>query len=508
MVGPQVPDIVVRQGPGRPPIPRLYGFRLPQQVVNALAQGGLTSPTPTILLPSTARAATPSHPTPTITQREADRVEARADELGKNIRLQCQALVDVGWDIMIQQARGRGDLQARPPSHHGAAPLLQRMAKHGVPAVMTTAPWSLPTLKQRAKRGPHKSCEDHLDFLRGEILEFVEKGYWIVLPLRILLLLQAQGAITDLRLSPMGVVPQRERRPRVIVDYSYYQVNQETIQLAPQESMQFGRALERVLYNVRHAHPRYGPVYLGKIDLADGFYRVGLNPSATAKLGVCFPKYSGEEQMVALPLVLPMGWVESVPYFCAATETAADLANNPTNPHEALPPHLLEAAANTPPPPELTPAPPPGLDTATPVLRPYQKPLRQHDIYLDDYIMQVQGSKRQQQGHLRRLLHSIDAVFRPLEPGDPPLRQHVPSVKKLSKGDAYWSTRKVILGWIIDTARGTLELPIHRRERLSELFLYLKGRTRVDKANLYSGCRYEDQTFQETSCNPKYYRYL
>ena len=28
-----------------------------------------------------------------------------------------------------------------------------------------------------------------------------------------------------------------------------------------------------------------------------------------------------------LPLVLPVGWVESPPQFCAATETVADLAN-------------------------------------------------------------------------------------------------------------------------------------------------------------------------------------
>ena len=36
----------------------------------------------------------------------------------------------------------------------------------------------------------------------------------------------------------------------------------------------------------------------------------------------------------------------------------------------------------------------------------------------------------------------------------------------LDKGDAWWSTRKVILGCLIDTLEGTIELPPHRRDRL------------------------------------------
>ena len=48
------------------------------------------------------------------------------------------------------------------------------------------------------------------------------------------------------------------------------------------------------------------------------------------------------------------------------------------------------------------------------------------------------------------------------------------------KGDACPRTCKGILGWIIDTIRGTLELPPHRIARLNEIFEYLHGRTRVN----------------------------
>ena len=50
--------------------------------------------------------------------------------------------------------------------------------------------------------------------------------------------------LPGLRISPPGVVPQRDRRPHWICDYSWSLVNQETVLLAPLESMQFGHALD------------------------------------------------------------------------------------------------------------------------------------------------------------------------------------------------------------------------------------------------------------------------
>ena len=73
---------------------------------------------------------------------------------------------------------------------------------------------------------------------------------WLVLPYHVL------RHLPNLRISPMGVVPQHERRPRPIVDYSFSGVNQDTIHLAPCEAMQFGRALERLNAQVVHSDPR------------------------------------------------------------------------------------------------------------------------------------------------------------------------------------------------------------------------------------------------------------
>ena len=113
------------------------------------------------------------------------------------------------------------------------------------------------------------------------------------------------------------------------------------------------------------------------------------------------------------------------------------------------------------------------LDPPPSVLRPFRKPVRHTDIYLDDYILCLQGNAHARLRHLRRLLHSIDAVFRPVDAQDSPHRKDVPSLKKLLKGDAYLSTRKVILGWIIDCVKQTLELPPHRIQRLQAIFCLL-----------------------------------
>ena len=78
------------------------------------------------------------------------------------------------------------------------------------------------------------------------------------------------------------------------------------------------------MYN---ADLRHGPIYKMKVDIADGFYRVGLAPEDVPSLRVCLPPGPDDKTMVAFPLVLLMGWVESPPQFCAVMETVADLAN-------------------------------------------------------------------------------------------------------------------------------------------------------------------------------------
>lgn len=357
-------------------------------------------------------------------------------------------------------------------------------------------------------RGSHPSAAAHHEFLREEMAEMLQQRFWIILPYDLV------KHIPALRLSPLGVIPQRDRRPRVIVDFTFSGVNQHTVTVAPYEAMQFGRAFERVLHKIYHAHPRFGPVFLIKVDLADGFYRVPLASSHLPTLGVAFPNLPGEPALVALPLVLPMGWVASPPYFCAVTETVADLANHLLASPPRLPPHPLSFAADYP----SDPAPVPRTKTAqlpvcptapVPLLpvpvspehlhlrrtqiprtpfthrtpfHPHMppKPLAYVDVYMDDFLGLAQGYPALRNNVRSKLFHALDNILRPLEESDSAFaRKHPVSSKKLNKGDALWATRKILLGWVVDTVAQTIELPLHRVEKLHAILADLQHRKRV-----------------------------
>lgn len=70
----------------------------------------------------------------------------------------------------------------------------------------------------------------------------------------------------------------------------------------------------------------------------------------------------------------------------------------------------------------------------------------------------------------RWLLHNINNVFHPNSGPDftrQALRREPISDKKLHQGDAAWATTGVVLGWLLDTCHGTLQLPPHRVDRLT-----------------------------------------
>ena len=385
------------------------------------------------------------------------------DELGKQVKNDCMLLQNHSVEELFRLRQGRGDLTSLYKlAHHPAYFILKQYARRGAPVGLKTAPWTNGRKDAAIARGPHKSAYDFQDFLRTELLDMVRKHTWMVLPYRVV------RHLKNLRVSPIGVVPQHERRPRPIVDYSFSKVNGETITLAPDDAMQFGRALERIITQIVKADQRFGPVKFIKIDIADGFYRIWVRAEDIPKLGVAIPHLDGEEPLVAFPLALPMGWTQSPPYFCAMTETVADLANERIAQHHVPPPHRLEALADSPT-PDIAPSPTPPQLCPNPSLATFRAPVASVDVFVDDFIALAQGSPNRTRWVRRILMEAIDDVLRPVDAQDGPYRREPISVDKLQKGDACWETRKKILGMIIDTVSMTLELPPRRQQRLSAL---------------------------------------
>jgi hypothetical protein len=154
------------------------------------------------------------------------------DRLGKLI-YRDQGLIENSPLLdLFRDRRGKGDVtDLRNIEDHAAKHLVKVLGKTGSPVVLNTKPWTLQMRDRAVSRGAHKSAREYIDFLRDEMADMVERATWMVLPYHRL------RKLRHLRISPMGTVPQHERQPRPIVDYTFSGVNDETVPLSPREAM-------------------------------------------------------------------------------------------------------------------------------------------------------------------------------------------------------------------------------------------------------------------------------
>jgi hypothetical protein len=59
---------------------------------------------------------------------------------------------------------------------------MERIRRNGAPVILSSAPWSKETKKERFKRGPQKPAHEFVEFLGTKFLDFLRKGYWMLLP--------------------------------------------------------------------------------------------------------------------------------------------------------------------------------------------------------------------------------------------------------------------------------------------------------------------------------------
>ena len=150
-----------------------------------------------------------------------------------------------------------------------------------------------------------------------------------------------------------------------------------------------------------------------------------------------------------------MGWTDSPAFFCAASETARDVADASTQqPIGSLPPHPLEHLLL--PPDKWEQADAMSPDGTASCIDDFVHLL---ECYVDDFITLAQTTDTTVLLHLSRaLLEAIHAVFPPGRVtgnvDDEPI-----SLKKLHQGDGLWETRKELLGWIFDGVRRCIQLP-------------------------------------------------
>jgi hypothetical protein len=164
---------------------------------------------------------------------------------------------------------------------------------------------------------------------------------------------------SNLKISPLAVVPQKDRRGRLILDLSFpvypertransrpqplqQGVNNTTTRLAPDAPVrEIGNVFRRVL-SLLNGSEANEVVMLSKIDLSDGFWRMLVQKTSIWNFAHVMPDPPGHPTRIVIPSALQMGWAESPSYFCAATETGRDVIQGLVSTKIQLPPHCLE----------------------------------------------------------------------------------------------------------------------------------------------------------------------
>ena len=348
---------------------------------------------------------------------------------------------------------------------HAATPLLMRYATHGCP-VDCGKNWSRDHILLMLRRGPHQSAlaRKAMIQLRHETLEKRKHGY-----ARVVKWGDIKNDIPpNLKISPVAMIPHKSKPYRCILDLSfglehngitYPSVNELTNKLANQLSMgQLGFVVWRLI-NVMEANRQQGmPFWFAKLDVKDGFWRMAVKNEDAWNFAYVLPSLNKGDDVDDINLVIPnslqMGWCESPPLFCTGSETARDIMVDLST--KDLPEHKYEKDMLNNEAIKLTKGAP-------------ASPTTLFESYVDDFITATNDGRHPHLQKLSRaMLHGIHAIFPPPETTGHSGHDSI-AHKKLVAGDGVWNTRKEILGWEIDGANYTIQLPAKKSSDICAL---------------------------------------
>ena len=367
-------------------------------------------------------------------------------------------------------------------------------------------PWRQDVLDAAKAAGPHVSAlmDDSIELIWEDVTYQQRAGF-----IRIVSESELFGGKThpDLKISRVAVVPQANRRGRLILNLSaevdvpepskgrrrkrgrrgrkHPSVNKTTEPVEDQTGVEaLGTAMHSIMQFMFDTDNEW-EIDWQKIDLSDGFWRMVVKEGHEWNFVYQLPKREGDtETFYVVPSSLQMGWKNSPAYFCSATEATRSLLQRilaltlqvgiaVPHRHEVycfdLEPNIgggLAEDDDLPPPPDTT-----ADDSAWET--PYDVSLLSR-VFVDDFLNGLAGPKgrmarvRQQRWFGRATLHAVHAVFPP-----PEVLQHEGgrdsiSKRKLLKGDARWKPYEVMLGFGVrgESAAGrTVAMPLDKKDK-------------------------------------------
>ena len=214
---------------------------------------------------------------------------------------------------------------------HPAAAMLREFATKGCP-VDCGPPWAHQVIRLAITKGPHPSAKTPraATACQKEALERIKDGCCRIVKWNDI----KQNIPVNLKISPIAAIPHKSREYRMILDLSHafrafttktLSVNEASNKtLAPQHAMyELGNVIPRIVHTIAHMPNPHIPILFAKIDLKDGYWRMVVNALDAWNFAYVLPtiKPTTDPELV-IPDSLQMGWSESPPFFCAATETA------------------------------------------------------------------------------------------------------------------------------------------------------------------------------------------
>jgi len=378
------------------------------------------------------------------------------------------------WRHCIKVAEAREMAPQGLALTHEAPHILADWEKFGCPT-KTGRDWTLDEIQAAIDRGPHKSALEPatIAHFAEEVADKVKKG-------------QARTFLWDdikqnhprkLKVSPVAAIPHKSRAYRSILDLSFAlrlenggilpSVNDTTEKWAPRGAIdQLGHSLKRIIHAFAEVEDD-AVILMAKWDIQDGFWRLNCRDGDEWNFCYVLPQGPGEPTRLVVPTSLQMGWVESPPYFCTASETARDVAVDYIETKlGSLPEHKFEHWAKS----------TDGMlnrDGPATTLRYIL------EVYVDDFIACIVPTTALQITHVARgILHGIHDVFPPsADDSTDPI-----STKKLNKGEGTFNTTKCILGFDFDGINKTIWLEEAKRASLlTILHQWIRGATKTNR---------------------------
>ena len=342
--------------------------------------------------------------------------------------------------------------------HHEAADYLLSYASGGCP-VKTGKPWSREMIEAAIENGAHKSAmvPEAMKQLAEEVAAKAKKGQCRVVLWEDI----KSNPPEELKVSPIAMIPHKSRMFRAILDLSFrlrlkngteiQSVNESTEKTAPHGAIdQLGHSLMRLIHAFAQAKPE-DKIFTAKWDVKDGFWRLDGEVGQEWNFAYVLPQAPGEPIKLVIPTSLQMGWIESPPYFCAASETARDVGvKYIETPVGSLPKHkFLKYAAV-------------GEDfESLPITTTKERFPYTVEIYVDDFVgMAIPASQEQLEHVATGIMMGAHDVF----PEDENDEEDPLSLKKMKKFESMWALKKDVLGFTFDGLAHTIWLEAPKRD--------------------------------------------